>query len=247
MLQNMPRPRTPAEPASRGISTTDVDRAADALLRAGERPTIEKVRLRIGRGSPNTITPLLDDWWSCLASRIDAGPAALHRLPEPVAHAAEGLWLTAVAEARRRAQAESRSKRAELDRDRQDLAVQSHVLGLRESELNARLEAADRRIAMLETELTSLTTLLRKEQASRLALEARTADPPRPRRRRAPTKPTAAKRGRPGPTKRSGSRTTPTPAHARTRRAKPRKPVKIIDRRRSTRRRNLPSSRRPRR
>ena len=69
---------------SRGITSTDVDRAADALLREGERPTIEKVRLKIGRGSPNTINPLLDTWWSRLAGRLDAGPAALHRLPEPV-------------------------------------------------------------------------------------------------------------------------------------------------------------------
>ena len=203
-----PHPAAP-DPTPRGISSTDVDRAADALLRAGQRPTIDKVRLRIGRGSPNTITPLLDDWWSRLAARLDAGPAALHRLPEPVAHAAEGVWLTAVAEARKRAQAESRSRRAALERDQQDLTVQSHVLSLRESELNARLEAADRRIATLETELASLTTLLRKEQASRLALEARNASKPRPRRRGAP-KPTAAKRSRTPPRRQVASRKTTT-------------------------------------
>jgi len=50
--------------------------AADSLLRAGERPTIEKVRAKIGRGSPNTINPLLDAWWQRLAGRLDAGPAA---------------------------------------------------------------------------------------------------------------------------------------------------------------------------
>lgn len=213
-----PRPAAP-DPASRGISSTDVDRAADALLRAGQRPTIDKVRLKIGRGSPNTITPLLDDWWSRLAARLDAGPAALHRLPEPVAHAAEGLWLTAVAEARRRAQLETRSRRAALERDQQDLTVQSHVLSLRESELNARLEAADRRIATLETELVSLTTLLRKEQASRIALEARNASEPRPRRRRAP-KPTAAKRSRTRPAAAASARRKPKRAGPRPRRGR---------------------------
>ena len=76
-------PHTTATP-SRGITSSDVDRAADALLREGQRPTIEKVRAKIGRGSPNTINPLLDQWWSRLAGRLDAGPAALHRLPEPV-------------------------------------------------------------------------------------------------------------------------------------------------------------------
>ena len=48
----------------------------------GERPTIDKIREKIGRGSPNTVNPLLDAWWKRLASRLDAGPAALHRLPE---------------------------------------------------------------------------------------------------------------------------------------------------------------------
>ena len=74
-----PDPRQAIAGASTGgITAADVDRAADALLRAGQRPTIEKVRLEIGRGSPNTINPLLDAWWSRLAGRLDAGPAALH-------------------------------------------------------------------------------------------------------------------------------------------------------------------------
>jgi hypothetical protein len=169
-------PRPDPQTARRGITPVDVDRAADALLRAGERPTIEKVRQTIGRGSPNTINPLLDQWWRRLAGRLDAGPAALHRLPEPVAHAAEGLWLQALEEARRRAQLERRSARAAFERDRQDLLVQSHILSLRESELKSRIEQAESRGRALELELAALTTLLRKEQASRLAAERRTGD-----------------------------------------------------------------------
>jgi hypothetical protein len=163
---------------TRGISAADVSRAADALLRNGERPTIEKVRHRIGRGSPNTINPLLDAWWSRLAGRLDAGPAALHRLPEPVLHAAEGLWLTALDDARRRAQLEAGSSRKVLARERQDLAVQAHVLSIRESELTARLKKSDDRVARLELEVETLTTLLRKEQASRLAAERRATGQP---------------------------------------------------------------------
>lgn len=157
----------------RSVNSSDVDRAADALLRAGERPTIEKVRRTIGRGSPNTINPLLDAWWSRLAGRLDAGPAALHRLPEPVLHAAEGLWLQTLSEARKRAATEQGSSRSALARDRQELEVRSHVLSIRENELNARLEQAERRTTHLEHEVATLTTLLRKEQASRLAAEQR--------------------------------------------------------------------------
>jgi hypothetical protein len=175
MLRVPRRPSPAAAPpgTSCGITPADVDRAADNLLRAGERPTIERIRLRIGRGSPNTINPLLDAWWSRLASRLDAGPAALHRLPEPVLHAAEGLWLQALDDARRRAQLESGSSRKALARERQDLAVQSHVLSIRESELQDRLTKAERGIARLELELETLTTLPSKQQASRLAAERR--------------------------------------------------------------------------
>jgi hypothetical protein len=184
------------------VDSSDVDRAADSLLREGERPTIEKVRLRIGRGSPNTINPLLDAWWSRLAGRLDAGPAALHRLPEPVLHAAEGLWLTALEEARRRAQLESGSTRKDLARERQDLTLQAHVLSIREQELKDRLADADRRATRLEIEVESLTTLLRKEQASRLAAERRAAAP----------KPSAVKR--------SASRVTKTAAVRKKRRSR---------------------------
>ncbi|WP_415750910.1 DNA-binding protein, partial [Escherichia coli] len=52
---------------ARGVQETEVFEAADALLGAGERPTVERVRLRLGRGSPNTIGPLLDAWWAQLA------------------------------------------------------------------------------------------------------------------------------------------------------------------------------------
>jgi hypothetical protein len=176
-MSRRPRSSKPTAPATnpRGITSTDVDRAADALLREGLRPTIEKVRAKIGRGSPNTVNPLLDKWWSRLAGRLDAGPAALHRLPEPVLHAAEALWLQCLDDARRRSQLESGSTRKTLNRERQDLAVQAHVLAIRENELKARIDAAERRTARLELEVESLTTLLRKEQASRLAAERRGA------------------------------------------------------------------------
>ena len=180
-MARAPRPpqstRSPRQVTdSRGITSLDVDRAADALLREGKRPTIERIRARLGRGSPNTINPLLDTWWKRLAGRLDAGPAALHRLPEPVLLAAEGLWMQTLDEARRRAAAEQGSRKASLTKDRQDLEVRSHVLSIRESELTSRLQDRDRRIAQLELELQTLVTLLRKEQASRAAAERRLAE-----------------------------------------------------------------------
>ena len=196
MLRTPRRPSSPKSrpptPDSRGITSTDVDRAADSLLRAGSRPTIEKVRAKIGRGSPNTINPLLDAWWSRLAGRLDAGPAALHRLPEPVLHAAEGLWLQTLSEARKRAATEQGSSRTTLLRDRQELEIRSHVLSIRESELADRLKQSESRATPLEMEVEALTTLLRKEQASRLAAERRLHPKDAAPRRGRATQPTAA-------------------------------------------------------
>ncbi|MCX6599944.1 MAG: DNA-binding protein [bacterium] len=161
---------------TRGITGADIDRAADALLREGERPTIERIRARLGRGSPNTINPLLDAWWKRLAGRLDAGPAALHRLPEPVLLAAEGLWMQTLDEARRRAAAEQGSRKASLAKDRQDLEIRSHVLSIRESEMADRLRQSEGHVAKMAIEIESLVTILRKEQASRTAADRRLAE-----------------------------------------------------------------------
>src|SRR5580692_3860925 len=133
----------------RGVTAADVERAADALFRAGERPTIEKVRAKLGTGSPNTINPLLDAWWKRLASRLDAGPAALHRLPESVAHVAEALWMQALDEGRRRAEQEISRQVRDAARTTNDLDVRSHVLSLREGELESRLKDRERAQAAL--------------------------------------------------------------------------------------------------
>jgi Plasmid replication region DNA-binding N-term len=80
----------------RGVTQSDVSHAADSLLRAGMRPTNDKVRAKIGKSSLTTISPLLDSWWKTLSARLDSGPAALHRLPETVTHIAEALWMHAL-------------------------------------------------------------------------------------------------------------------------------------------------------
>jgi len=152
---------------STGIRQSDVSHAADSLLRAGDRPTVEKIRAKLGRGSPNTINPMLNAWWKTLAARLDSGPAALHRLPEPVAHIAEALWMQALEEGKRRAALEHRDSARLAELDKQRLELRSHVLTLREGELDSRLRDRDRTIEELNLRLRELTGLLRKEQATR--------------------------------------------------------------------------------
>ena len=54
----------------RAIQRDDVWAAADALLLEGKRPTIERVRQKIGRGSPNTVSPMLEEWFATLGPRM---------------------------------------------------------------------------------------------------------------------------------------------------------------------------------
>ncbi|KQU75975.1 hypothetical protein ASE08_25820 [Rhizobacter sp. Root16D2] len=86
-----------------GIQPKDVWAACDALLLAGERPTIERVRRQLGRGSPNTVSPLLDDWYRHLGGRLkDPGAFGVPPdVPEPLMQAARHFWEVAQAEARR--------------------------------------------------------------------------------------------------------------------------------------------------
>jgi hypothetical protein len=172
----MLEPAIPDCSPTRGVRQADVSRAADTLLRSGERPTIEKIRVNLGRGSPNTINPLLDVWWKHLAARLDSGPAALHRLPESVAHVAEALWMQALEEGRSRAQLELKSTQRATAERQQSLEVRSHVLTLREGELDARLNDRERTITDLNFQLRELTLLLRKEQATRESLSRRLAE-----------------------------------------------------------------------
>jgi hypothetical protein len=86
----------------RGVQREDVWAAADAVLLAGEKPTVERVRQYLGSGSPNTVGPLLEQWFKHLGRRIqDPGAfAAPTGVPDPVLQAAQHFWETALAQTR---------------------------------------------------------------------------------------------------------------------------------------------------
>jgi hypothetical protein len=194
----------------RGVTAAEVERTADALLRAGERPTVEKIRAQLGGGSPNTITPLLDAWWKRLTARLDAGPAALHRLPEVVAHVAEALWLQALEAARERVGQERKKDTSALDERERRIEVQSYVLTLREAELEERVRESKKTIEALTRQVKELTTAVAKE---------RVAAPNSKNTRRARARPTASP---PKPVRRSRAGKTGGPPGRKARRAKKR-------------------------
>lgn len=83
-----------------GITQDQVNAAADALVAAGDKPTVEKVRAALGTGSPNTVTRMLEVWRNHLAERLQQ-VLQLPELPPEAGQAMTELWRLAVAHADR--------------------------------------------------------------------------------------------------------------------------------------------------
>ena len=104
-----------------GVPETAVFAAADRVLARGERPTVERVRAELGRGSPARIGQLLEQWWEFLARRL-AGEARLPDLPPAVAEAFKAVWVSATDHGAQLAQASVASRVDELTQDQARLA-----------------------------------------------------------------------------------------------------------------------------
>ncbi len=107
----------------RGITQEQVNAAADAILGAGENPTVEKVRAELGTGSPNTVTRMLDVWRSQLGERLRE-LSALPNLPTPVGQAMMTLWRLATEHASQAIAERFTEERTALEADRKALAAE---------------------------------------------------------------------------------------------------------------------------
>jgi len=144
----VPTPAPVPRSAGRGISELDVWSAADTLLMAGQRPTIERIRQQLGRGSPNTVSPYLDAWFAGLGARLKgaSGVAGLPEgvaMPETVARAAMDLWALALTEGRDALAEEAASRRAVLDAREAELAADREALEQARAVLHERVASAD--------------------------------------------------------------------------------------------------------
>lgn len=153
----------------RGITEHDVWTACDALLVSGSRPTIERVRQHLGRGSPNTVGPHLDAWFRGLGARIQ-DPAAFPApgsAPDPVHAAALQLWEAAQAEARRDieqrvaqgvAEAEARAQASDARAQHAETALQASALAAQraEEEMNRVADALEQALRISAAEKARL-------------------------------------------------------------------------------------------
>lgn len=147
-----------------GVPETDVFAAADAVLARGERPTVERVRLELGRGSPARVGGLLDQWWARLAERL-SGETRLPTLPGEVSQAFVAVWQQAIhlaqgvveqglAKQRQVLNDERERMAAAEDQARQDMAKARQQV----AEAVAGRQAAELRLADLELLLSQRQT-----------------------------------------------------------------------------------------
>lgn len=125
-----------------GITQDQVNRAADAILGAGENPTVEKVRVELGTGSPNTITRMLDSWRGQLGERLRQ-LSALPKVPESVGQVMIELWRLATEQAERTLEGRIAKERATLE------AARTHLAQERES-WEVRLQTAETSVAQAQ-------------------------------------------------------------------------------------------------
>ncbi|AZC76054.1 diguanylate cyclase/phosphodiesterase [Pseudomonas chlororaphis subsp. piscium] len=142
-----------------GVPENDVFAAADAVLARGERPTVERVRLELGRGSPARVGALLDQWWEQLAGRL-RGETRLPGLPTEVAQAFVAIWQQATLLAQGVAEQALAAQRQVLMEEREQLAAEQEQL--RQEAARGRLLSAEAVAARqaTETRLGDLEQLL---------------------------------------------------------------------------------------
>jgi hypothetical protein len=150
---------------ARGITQEQVNTAADALLLAGERPTIERVRVALGTGSPNTLIRLLDVWWAALGDRLNtqARQLALPAAPDAVVEAASAFWVLALQHAGE--QADARYADAQRQLAEAETAAEARVIeaiSARDQAVQATV-AADTARSAAEMRLTDLERLLAQQ------------------------------------------------------------------------------------
>jgi len=145
-----------------GVTQEQVDAAADALLRAGERPTIERVRALLGTGSPNTLVRLVDAWWGRLGSRLTAVEAklALPSAPEAGEKAASGFLSAALTHATALATKGMEQEREALEQAKSRISARAEEFARDKAEASRLIAVAEEARSREETRCQDLELLI---------------------------------------------------------------------------------------
>lgn len=164
---------------ARGITESDVHTAADAIVNAGERPTVERIRAHLGTGSPNTVTRWLETWWQGLGQRLQAQQAklSLPEAPDAVANAAGELWRMALEHAQASANEALAAERVVLQEEQTALQADRDAFASEAAALRDKVEAASQAERVASTQAVELSRLVSQleSQLAELAKQRDTA------------------------------------------------------------------------
>lgn len=149
-----------------GVPETDVFKAADAVLARGERPTVERVRAQLGRGSPARVGQLLEQWWEQLAQRLK-GHALLPELPGEVALAYAETWRLALVHAEATARTALAADQNALFAEQTTLTQERKLWELALAEAQATVTEHTSQLAQAAVQLQERQTLVDQLEAQR--------------------------------------------------------------------------------
>jgi hypothetical protein len=169
--------------ARRGTQEHEVWAAADALMHEGLRPTVDRVRQRLGKGSPNTVGPMIESWFKALGSRLAGGVSGTANLaagndadgvPVSVRNATRLLWETARKEAEQvqevaleKARIELKDRKDELERKLIELVQREEAFAQTRACLDHALASSQQARESLEQQVTALASEgLRQREAA---------------------------------------------------------------------------------
>lgn len=160
--------------ARRGTQEHEVWAAADALMHEGLRPTIDRIRQKLGKGSPNTVSPMMESWFRSLGSRLAGGVSGTANLaagndadgvPVSVRNATRLLWETARKEAEQvqdavleKVRIELKAREDELDGKRLELTQREDAFAQTRGSLDHALASSQQAREALEHQVTALAS-----------------------------------------------------------------------------------------
>jgi septal ring factor EnvC (AmiA/AmiB activator) len=150
----------------RGITQEQVNAAADALVAAGDKPTVEKIRQALGTGSPNTVTRMLDTWRGTLAQRLQE-VIKLPDVPPEAGQAFAEVWRLAVAHAETLARAALAEEQNALFAAQTSLTQERKLWEIALAEAQANVADIAAKLAQAEVQWRERQTLVEQLEAQR--------------------------------------------------------------------------------
>lgn len=150
----------------KGITQEQVSAAADALVAAGEKPTVEKIRLALGTGSPNTVIRMLDTWRGSLAQRLQE-VIKLPDVPQEAGQAFAEVWRLALAHAETFARAALTEDQNALFAEQTSLTQERKLWEIALAEAQANVAEHTSKLAQADVQLQERQTLVKQLEAQR--------------------------------------------------------------------------------